>query len=126
MYKTVIFIFGCALFGLPAMGNGQSQEFNEQSLPEFERQLNAILKTRLPEEKKYIATVIELIEKEKLPRRLVNASFKYVRNQRPYAKNRFVYFVRVLQILGKREKTPVPEFDFKIYSTTARQRISKD
>ena len=125
MYKTALFIFICTVLSLPAITNAQSQEFNDLPLKELERQLNAILKTRLPEEKKYIAVVVDLIEKDKLPRSLVNASFKWVLNKRPYAKSRFVYFVRVLQFLGKREKILIPPFDFKIYSTTPRQRISK-
>lgn len=125
MYKTALFVFTINLLFLPGLCTGQSQEFNDLPLKELERQLNAILQTRLPEEKKYIAGIVELVGKDKIPRSLVNASFKYVRNRRPYAKNRFVYFVRVLQFLGKREKIAIPEFDFKIYSTTPRQRLSK-
>ena len=120
---AIALLFGAVLL-VPLNAVGQSQEFNELPLEQLERQLNAILKTRLPEEKKFVADVVKLVKEDKLPRRFVNASFKYVRNKRPNTKSPFVYFVRVLQFLGKRERVAVPVFDFKIYSTTPRQRLS--
>ncbi len=93
-----------------------AQEFNELTLVQLEKQLNAILKTRLPEERSYISALIKLVDEDKVPRKLLNVSFKYVTNRRAFAKNRFVYFVRVLQFLGEREKVAIPKFDFTIYS----------
>ena len=122
MFKSALYVFLAVVFALPVLGNAQSQDFNELPLEQLERQLNAILKTRLPEEKKYIAAVVKLVKDEKLPRRLVNSAFKYVLNKRPGTKYPFVYFVRVLQFQGQRESIAVPAFDFRIYSLTAGQR----
>jgi len=93
-----------------------AQEFEDLNLIQLEQQLNAILKTRLPEERLYIATVLKLVKDEKLPRKLINTSFKYVRNKRPFTKYPFVYFARVLHFQAKRDRISVPEFDFTIYS----------
>ncbi|MEM9413735.1 MAG: hypothetical protein AAGA30_21685 [Planctomycetota bacterium] len=93
-----------------------AQEFNELSLDQLEIQLNAILKTRIPEEKTFISETIKLVRDEKLPRKLVNTSFKYVTKKRPLTKYPFVYFVRVLQFQATRDNVEAPKFDFKIYS----------
>ena len=93
-----------------------AQDFEDLTLVQLERQLNAILKTRRPEEKAFVKEVVKGIEDETIPRRLVNISFKYVRNKRPYTRYPFVYFVRVLQIVGAKEEVTIPKFDFKIFS----------
>lgn len=123
MFRTALFILLTTLFALPGVSDAQSQNFNDLPLLQLERQLNAILKTRLPEEKKFIAAVVKQVKDDKLPRRLVNTSFKYVRNKRAGTKYPFVYFVRVLQFQGRRENIAVPQFDFTIYSLTPRQRL---
>lgn len=96
--------------------NVHAQEFEDLNLIQLEQQLNAILKTRLKEERLYIATIIKLVKDEKLPRKLINTSFKYVRKKRPYTKYPFVYFARVLHFQAKRDRISIPEFDFTIYS----------
>lgn len=96
--------------------SSSAQDFRELNLVQLETQLNAILKTRLPEERLYIATVLKLVKDEKLPRKLINTSFKYVRKKRPYTKYPFVYFARVLHFQAKRDRIAIPEFDFTIYS----------
>ena len=122
MFRIVLTTLLLAFVVAPNFCSAQSQEFNDLPLEQLEKQLNAILKTRLPEERLFIAAVVKLVKDEKLPRRFVNSSFKYVINRRPFTKYRFVYFVRVLHFLGKRESVSVPSFDFNIYSTPARQR----
>ena len=101
-------------FSFPGQSSGQ--DFDELNLIQLERQLNAILRTRLPEEKVYIAALLKLVNDNKLPRKLINTSFKYVRNKRLNSKYSFVYFVRVLQFQAKRDRISVPDFDFTIYS----------
>ena len=113
---NLIVMFGTlllsGLWGAQAVG----QDFNELSLEQLEIQLNAILKTRLPEEKTFISETIKLVREEKLPRKLVNTSFKYVTKKRPLTKYPFVYFVRVLQFQARRDKVESPTFDFNVYS----------
>ena len=85
---------------------------------EFERQLNAILKTRRSEEREFVALVVNQIRLGLLPSKLVTTSFEWVRNKRPSTKYPFVYFERVLRLqagrLGLADQ--VPPFDFSIYS----------
>jgi hypothetical protein len=111
-----------ALFVLTSLSVNASygQSFNQLSLVNLDKQLNAILKTRLPEEKQYVASVVNLVGENKIPLSMVNSSFKWVLNRRPYVKNRFVYFVRVLQFQGKRDKIQIPKFDFGVYSVSER------
>ena len=116
MHKFLISISLSAVFLCCCSSDSVGQDFNELSLVQLELQLNAILKTRRPEEKAFISTVVKHVGEEKIPRRLVNSSFKYVSKRRPYTKYPFIYFVRVLQFQGKRERVTIPEFDFSIYS----------
>ncbi len=98
-----------------------AQDFSELSLVQLESQLNAILKTRRDEEKAYVASIIKLVRANKIPRRLVLTSFKYVRNKRSNTNYPFVYFVQVLRFQGIRERIAIPRFDFSIYSVTPRR-----
>ena len=114
----------CCLVFVPERVN--AQDFSELSLPQLQLQLNSILRTRRDEEKAFIASVIKLIEQNKLPRKLVFTSFKYVRNKKLKTNRPFVYFVQVLRFLGARENAPVPTFDFSIYSQTPRQAAARN
>lgn len=95
-----------------------TDSLDEAYFEQYEKQLNAILKTRRDEEKAFIKSVVEQIKAEKLSTRLVNTSFKWVRNKRPNVKNSFVYFERVLRILANRQgvEDAVPPFDPAIYN----------
>ena len=108
----ISFVFVLAAFQQAAT----AQEFNELSLVQLERQLNAILRTRLTEEKLFVAAVVKHVGERKIPRSLVNASFKYVLKKRYAEEYRFVYFVRVIQFLGNRERVAIPAFDFSVYN----------
>ena len=85
---------------------------------EFERQLNAILKTRRDEEKQFVGLVVNQIRLGLIPSKLVTTSFKWVRNKRPTTKYPFIYFERVLRLQADRLGLvdQIPPFDFSIYS----------
>ena len=84
----------------------------------YERQLNAILKTRRDEEKLFVKQVVDQVKKNRLPAKLVNTSFEWGRKNRPFTKYPFVYFERVLRLQAKKLglKNVVPPFDYGIYS----------
>lgn len=92
-----------------------SQDFEKLSLEEYEKRLNAILRTRLDAEKEFVKKVVQLVREEKLPRKLVDTSFKWVRNRRPDTNYPFVYFERVLRLQAKRLKYDIPPFDYDVY-----------
>ena len=96
-----------------------SREVNSQFF-EFERQLNAMLKTRRDEEKEFIGIVVNQIRLGRIPSKLVSTSFEWVRNKRPTTKYPFVYFERVLRLQASRLglEGEIPPFDFAIYSQT--------
>ena len=85
---------------------------------EFERQLNAILKTRRTEEKEFVGQVVNQIRLGLIPSKLVTTSFEWVRNKRPTTKYPFIYFERVLRLQGSRLglANEIPPFDFSVYS----------
>jgi len=88
---------------------------------QYETQLNAILKTRLDEEKAFVKGIVEQVQAENISTRLVNTSFKWVRNKRPNVKNSFIYFEKVLRILATSQGVGefVPPFDPNVYSLTS-------
>ena len=92
-----------------------ARDFNDQPLVEYEKQLNAILKTRFTEEKEYVREVVKLVGQEKIPRKVVDTSFKWVLSKRPLTNNRFIYFQRVLTLQGKKLSLPIPPFDDSVY-----------
>ena len=92
-----------------------ARDFNDQPLIAYEKQLNAILKTRFAEEKEYVRKVVKLVSQEKIPRKVVDTSFKWVLNKRPLTNNRFIYFQRVLTLQGKKLRLPIPPFDDSFY-----------
>lgn len=88
-----------------------------EKFKEYERKLNAILKTRRDEEKQFVAEVVEQVRLGKIPSKLVATSFDWVRNERPLTRYPFIYFEKVLRIqataLGLGDE--IPEFDYEIY-----------
>jgi hypothetical protein len=97
---------------------------NTNYLEEYERQLNAILKTRRDEEKEFVARVIQKVKEEKIPTYLVDTSFQWVRNRRPDTDYPFIYFERVLRIQAEslNLQDEIPPFDLTIYDQSAGQR----
>jgi len=97
---------------------------NINYLDEYERQLNAILKTRRDEEKEFISLLIKQVREEKIPAYLVDTSFQWVRNHRPDTDYPFIYFERVLRIQAEslELQDQIPPFDLEIYNQSAGQR----
>ena len=95
-------------------------KFNPAQSAEYEKQLNAILKTRRDEEKKFVRELVVKVRDGAIPARLVSTSFQWVRNKRPTTRYPFVYFERVLRLQAKqlRIQQHVPPFDYRIYSNT--------
>lgn len=73
------------------------------------------LQPRLPEEQKFIADVIQLVEQGHLPEPVVNEAFFYS-IQRYGGPMPFPYFERILRIQAERLKAQVPAFDRTVYS----------
>jgi hypothetical protein len=73
------------------------------------------LQPRLPEEKKFVADVVQLVEQGHLPEALVNEAFFYS-IQRYGGPMPFPYFERILRIQAERVKAQVPNFDRTVYS----------
>ena len=88
----------------------------------YERQLNAILKTRRDEEKLFVKRVVDQVKLKKISSKLVNTSFQWVRNKRPGTKYPFVYFERVLRLQATKLELEdeIPPFDYGIYSEYSR------
>ena len=55
----------------------------QDALAEYERKLQAVLKTRRKEEKAFVAQVVNEVRLEKLPKRLVDSAWIWVRDKRP-------------------------------------------
>ncbi len=112
-----------AVFLIPTAAQGDDftpQRGEASRYLEYERQLNAILKTRRDEEKTFIAAVVKKVQEGKIPAKLVNTSFDWVRKKRPDTKYPFIYFERVLRLQADRLnlKDEIPAFDFSIYRTS--------
>jgi len=73
------------------------------------------LQPRLPEERKYVAEIIELVDKGQLPEPVVDQAFFYA-IQRYGGPMPFPYFERIMEIHGQRLKVDMPVFDRTIYS----------
>ena len=97
--------------------------FGPAQFKEYERQLNAILKTRRDEEKEFVGKIVELVRLGQIPSRLVSTSYQWTRQKRPDTNYPFVYFERVLRIQAKAlglEKE-IPPFDFSIYKSAGQK-----
>ena len=95
---------------------------------EYERKLNAILKTRFDAEKKFVADVVDQVELEKIPSKLVSTSFDWVRKKRPTTNYPFVYFERVLRLQAERVglEDEIPPFDYNTYRSISQQDPGED
>ena len=92
------------------------QSFDDLSLEAYEKQVNAILKTRLPAEKKFVSELMIEVGKKEIPKSLIDTSFKWVLNKRPNTNYPFVYFERVIRLQGKKLGYKIPSFNYKAYS----------
>ena len=93
-----------------------SDQFSPERLREYERQLNAVLKTRKDEERQFIGLLVGQIGTGAVSPQLVQTSFKWVRKKRPDTTFPFLYFERVLRIMATQQGVgdQIPPFDMSI------------
>ena len=93
-----------------------SDQFSPERLQEYERQLNAVLKTRKDEERQFIGLLVGQIGAGAVSPQLVQTSFKWVRKKRPGTTFPFLYFERVLRIMATQQGVgdAIPPFDMSI------------
>lgn len=93
------------------------ENFTDQRFLQYEQQLNAILKTRRDEERKFVTDIVAKVREGKLPSKLIQTSFKWVQKKRPNTNFPFIYFEKVLRIQATRAGIPgtIPAYDFDIY-----------
>lgn len=88
----------------------------EEKYQQYEQQLQSVLRTRLMEEKEFVARITLLIQQENLPKNLVDSAWLWVRKNRPGSAYPFVYFERVLRLEAEKAKVILPAFDRDIYT----------
>lgn len=122
--RTSLFVVVLGLFMIPLCANQSAQaqtfapeNFTDQRFLQYEQQLNAILKTRREEERKFIANLVVRVREGKLPSKLIQTSFKWVQKKRPGTNFPFIYFEKVLRIQATRAgiAATIPPYDFGIY-----------
>jgi hypothetical protein len=84
-------------------------------IEKYEAQINVIVRSRLDEEKDYVHTIVDLVRRGKLPKKLVDKAVVYVQNDCDEDDHGFVYFEQTLRRLGKKVGFKVPAFDYDIY-----------
>ena len=91
-------------------------QFSPARLQEYERQLNAVLKTRRVEERQFISSLVDQIEIGGVSTELVQTSFKWVRRKRPNTTFPFLYFERVLRIIATQQGVgeAIPPFNTSV------------
>lgn len=91
-------------------------QFSPARLQEYERQLNAVLKTRRNEERQFIKSLVAKIGTEEVSTELVQTSFKWVRRKRPDTPLPFLYFERVLRIIATQQGVgaSIPAYDTSV------------
>jgi hypothetical protein len=108
-------------FVLLAWGGPISQTVADEQFPadsefgRYEAELNAVLRTRLEEEKAFVHETLVLVHTGRLPRRLVDRAMVWVRNHCSEKSHAFVYFERVLRLQADKLGFDVPEFDYRVY-----------
>jgi hypothetical protein len=124
MWGLSSLLIGCLIFSQPAQADDfEPAAFNPAQCIEYERQLNAILLTRRDEEKVFVGRVVAQIKAGKLPSKLVQTSFQWVRKKRPNTDYPFIYFEKVLRLQAAKLELEeeVPEFDYSIYRSAGQR-----
>ncbi len=93
------------------------ENFTEAQAVEYERQLNALLKTRRDEEKEFVSKIVTLVRMGVIPSKLVSTSYQWGHKNRPNSNYPFIYFEKVIRIQAKAIKldSEIPAFDYSIY-----------
>ena len=111
-----------SLSPLPATAQEEtSDDPVELRFQDYEAKIQALLKTRLPEEKAFVSAVMTKVRAGEIPEKMVESSFKWVLNKHPDTNYPFVYFERVLRIQGEKAEIEIPPFDYEVY----RQRLGR-
>jgi hypothetical protein len=111
-----------SLSPLPATAQEEtSDDPVELRFQDYEAKIQALLKTRLPEEKAFVSAVMTKVRAGEIPEKMVETSFKWVLNKHPDTNYPFVYFERVLRIQGEKAEIEIPPFDYEVY----RQRLGR-
>lgn len=103
-----------------------SQDEVELRFRDYEAKIQAILKTRLNEEKAFVTSVMEKVRAGEIPEKMVETSYKWVLNKHPDTNYPFVYFERVLRIQGDKAGIEIPPFDYEAYRQRLGRRSSND
>ena len=105
------------------ISNRSDRDASDSYFKDYERKLNAVLKTRRDEEKKFVADIVEQVKLKRIPDKLVVASWRYAREKRPDTKYPFIYFEKVLRILATKLELEVyiPPFDYSIYGSAGQK-----
>ena len=122
-FKLLLIVFTVfSFFQIVGMKTADAQSFTpenftDQRFLQYEQQLNAILKTRRNEERKFVSDLVANVRAGKLPSKLIQTSFKWVQKKRPETNFPFIYFEKVLRIQATKAGIPstIPEYDFGIY-----------
>ena len=70
------------------------------------------LKIRTTSERKFIEQVLQRVESNEIPQKLVDSAFLWVRSNKANHDYPFFYFERVLRIRGKRAGVAIPPFTY--------------
>lgn len=127
--KSGLFVLMALLLVLPAFLHSAAaddflpESFSTAQFAEYERQLNALLKTRSDEEKKFVSEVVAQVQMGRIPSKLVSTSYQWGRKNRPRTNYPFVYFERVLRIQAKalELEDEIPPFDYSIYKSAGQR-----
>ncbi|MEC7354581.1 MAG: hypothetical protein VYE53_05540 [Planctomycetota bacterium] len=70
------------------------------------------LKVRTNSERQFIEQVLQRVESNEIPQKLVDSAFLWVRSNKANHDYPFFYFERVLRIRGKRAGVAIPPFTY--------------
>ncbi|MDA7878931.1 hypothetical protein N9B09_01515 [bacterium] len=126
----LIACFGISLT-MPMAGYGDDflpESFTNAQFIEYERKLNALLKTRANEEKKFVNQIVMQVKLGKIPSRLVSTSYQWGRTKRPNTNYPFIYFEKVIRIQAKAMKLgkEIPPFDYSIYKSDGQSKAGSE
>ena len=105
-----------------ALDTNELRKLLTEGFQQYEAQLQAVLKTRFPEEQQFVGSIVYLVQIEKIPKNIVDSAWLWVRKNRPTTKYPFVYFERVLRLEAEKLELEIPEFDRELYNRAIQSR----
>ena len=116
-FLLIVMFVGVGLFTSSKItGDELDRTSLDAELIEYDKKINAILRTRLPEEKAYVLSIVVMVSEGKLPKKVVDNALYWVIAKRINANYAFIYFERIIRLQSKKINVEVPEFDESIYS----------